>query len=69
MKYYNAISDTEKNSNYRSTDKNEHGTHLTSIVANKKIDLHDGNKGIAPDVELVIVKALTKMVRGSPLIS
>lgn len=38
-------------------DLNGHGTHLTSLIANSEVNKNNNYNGIAPDVDLVIVRA------------
>ena len=58
---YDALEDTEvKISNM--TDENSHGTHITGIIANSDRAVVDGQmrsyyQGVAPDANLVVVKA------------
>ncbi|MGK0460536.1 MAG: serine protease AprX [Candidatus Azotimanducaceae bacterium] len=66
--YYDAI---ENRTDLPMSDQNGHGTHIASVVASSKSTLDvNGNRpgsyhGIAPDANLVIVKAFDENGRGS----
>ena len=58
---YDALADTDVNVN-NMTDENSHGTHITGIIANSDRAVVDGQmrsyyQGVAPDANLVVIKA------------
>lgn len=66
---YDAILGKEVNEAF---DESGHGTHLTSVLAHSGATLHDGQpsgsyKGIAPDSNLVVVKAFNQEGQGEML--